>query len=743
MQFFNESQRNQHPEARLIPQVIWDEIFYDELFPDSLILWMNMTCEELQKQLFLIPEKEKDKAWMAIAYSHPDMDNRQLINIGERFGFSVSDLLNLAVMLGDSAKHLALLKLLSQNEFYTDSILHGSLRFQRAAQSGHLNGLKYLIELIQFKVSHRMLDEMIAKDNFYVFRAAAEHGHLDVLKYLVEKSPRQQLQEMISAISFYAFRQAVTKKHLSVVLYLLNFPSVFAYAEIHQHEYDAQYVRSFIFEKLTVLRTQQQEAEANNSDAVFDVASAEEANFLFYIVRNMVRRNDATLIDDLRFLLNIPSVKALAHMEVTPNQSNELLRLALSVGNQEAASVLLNIHAVRMLAEQNNYYRHEQQGRIDLATLAADCESSMTALTQGERQQLQEVTHRYQPLLKQAGITQVMMDLRTTLQAHYESHPATITISKNGCRGELMLPITWNDFATLRLTPEQKAQALTAYYQNKAHTAWRYFSKPNPWMHERANYVAVNENRTERWSTFEEYQPLISLFYLAAIDKDTPCIDEHTFATRLEHFIDELAHIGRAHNWDQSRRKDNGKLEQYDDLEGDRPSCFSGVKRRLFQSVLGHPLLKLVTKDVMKAEIKEFLMTHFKKTINSNNCIIIKKAWDKGIEGELLSEEDMKAIQSLNVGLKQQKDFKNYLSQKYGSSFTVNLNFINLVDKTFELTLTTSAHLFKHGSLMVEFFNKLQATKEDVGESLYRFFAVSASNLHNSEAPSTSIIPKR
>lgn len=86
---------------------------------------------------------------------------------------------------------------------------------------------------------------------------------------------------MIAAISFYAFRQAVTKKHLSVVLYLLNYPSVFAYAEIHQHEYDEQYVRSFIVEKLTVLRTQQQEAEANNSDAVFDVASSEEANFYF------------------------------------------------------------------------------------------------------------------------------------------------------------------------------------------------------------------------------------------------------------------------------------------------------------------------------------------------------------------------------------------------------------------------------------------------------------------------------
>ncbi|WP_058464598.1 hypothetical protein [Legionella cincinnatiensis] len=233
-----------------------------------------------------------------------------------------------------------------------------------------------------------------------------------------------------------------------------------------------------------------------------------------------------------------------------------------------------------------------------------------------------------------------MNDLRTILQAYYEAHPATITLQKNGHSHELILPMAWNDFTSLNLDPIQTAQAFTAYYQNKAHTAWRYLSKPNYWMHKHASYVYTNDSHTESWSTFEEYKSLISLLYLAVIDKDTPCIDDYTLETRLEHFIDELAHIGRAHNWDQSRYNQNNHLEQYDDLEGDRPSCYSGIKRRLFQAVLGHPLLKLVTGEVIKAEINEFLVAHFKKAINSSNGDVIKEAWDKSIDGEVLSAKD-------------------------------------------------------------------------------------------------------
>ncbi|KTD58216.1 ankyrin repeat protein [Legionella sainthelensi] len=816
MHFFNEIQRKQHPQAGLIPEAVWSEIFNDNEFPNSLISWMSMPYDVLKKKLTSISDAEKNKAWIAIALSHPSLNNQQLLELGDLLGLCNSERLNLVVMLSNHTNHLELLTRYSQQEFNEiDSfsvVKNYSLRVQRVAKLGYLNTLEYLIETIEPKVTRSQLQELITYDscaafrgaaegghldvlkfleakvsdklhdmmeaqNYYAFRwaanqghlavlryleskmpeklqdmikagafcafrFAASHGHLEVLKYLQEKAPDKMLK-MLKRNNFIAFQLAAIKGHLPVVQYMLSYPSVFAYAEAHQEEWGQQCVWPFMSQQLTALYRQQQEVEANNLDAVFDVP-AEEAKLLFYIARNLIRRNDAVLIDDLRFLLNLPSVKSLAHTEVTANQSNELLRLALSVGNQDAARVLLNIAAVRTLAEQRNYYREEQEGRLDLAALAADHESSMTALTQGEQTQLQAVIDRYQPLLHQTGVSQVMIDLRSTLQAHYEAHPALLNIKKEDQHEDLVLPMTWNDFAVLQLTPEQQEQALIAYYQNKAHTAWRYLSKPNPWMHEHASYVYINDDHSERWSTFEEHQSLISLLYLAALDKETPCIDDYTFATRVAHFIAELAHIGRAHNWDKSRRKNNGQLEQYDDLEGDRPSCYSGVKRRLFQSVLGHPLLKLVTEDVIKAELNEFLVTHFKKEIHPNNCIALKIAWDKGIDGEPLSEEETQKIQSLNVSGEQQQEFKRYLSNKYGSSFSSSL--ILLIDKAFELTSTINSHLFKHGGLMVDFFSKIEITeKQEVGlsQNPNRFFGGNVSESSNTKSPSLAMIAKR
>ena len=68
----------------------------------------------------------------------------------------------------------------------------------------------------------------------------------------------------------------------------------------------------------------------------------------------------------------------------------------------------------------------------------------------------------------------------------------------------------------------------------------------------------------------------------------------------------------------------DGKKETYDDLAGDKPSCFSGMKRRLFQSVVGHPLLKMLNLDDIKMEFRSFLFKHFSQLITAENQIQIK-----------------------------------------------------------------------------------------------------------------------
>lgn len=170
-----------------------------------------------------------------------------------------------------------------------------------------------------------------------------------------------------------------------IVDFLLALPVVFAWAEQHEQEYGALYVHPFMAAKLEALRAQKNRMEQENPDAVFDIANDEEARLLFLFARNLIRRTDNALRDDLHFLLEIPAVKALAHTEVTPQMPNELLRLAMSVNNEGAAALLLTIPAVHALALQNNYYHNESRGGLDLQTIAQDHESSMQALSTGEQ----------------------------------------------------------------------------------------------------------------------------------------------------------------------------------------------------------------------------------------------------------------------------------------------------------------------------------------------------------------------
>jgi hypothetical protein len=614
--------------------------------------------------------------------------------------------------------------------------------FQAAAAGGHFPILEYLekkapeqlydmieaalgtvIENGRLDVLHylenkdrRRFQEKIAASAPVYFEIAVEAGHLEVLLYLESKAAGNLLA-MITHNRFSLFQRSVQKGHSDITNHLLSFTDVFKYAELHIEEY-GPHVMAYITNQLQALRIQKQTQEQAQANAVFDVTSEQQATHLFYVLRHLIRLNDPTLRDDLLFLLEIPSIKRLAHQAITSEQSNELIRLALSLDNQTAAELLLAIPAVRELAAANDYYRAEQRGALDLRALADDRESSMTALSQGEQRRLRAVIDQYQPLLQESGVTQCMDDLRQTLIGFYEALPATITIdNQDGSTSTLTLPATWGAFQGLALTAEQRQDALKAYYQNPHHTAWRYLSKPNFWMHEQASYVYVDEhNHHHKWSTFEEYQSLISLLYLAAIDEETVPIDGYTLKTRLEHFIEELALIGRAHNWDDTRVKidaggqpvldkdGNPVFEEYDNRKGDKPSCFSGVKRRLFQAVQGHPLLVFLTREHVIQEINDFVRAQFQNAVTKDNSYALKTAWDKCMVGETLSTEDWMVLKQLDIPEAQQQQFIDCLSRKYQEQWKEDPQFLRLVQQAFTFKKTPDAHALNFGHAHPEQF---------------------------------------
>ena len=731
MRFDSEAERMEHPQARLIPLDVW-WLFGNELSDFQLALMQAPTSElgvyleSLDRGVLqsLGTTKEKITTWLALVCSHPDVADAELIVYASRLGLSTKDIFVCSAILG----HLNFVdKLIETNPSQLQMLIEaGSYKaFREAAGHGHLAVMERLMELapnnVQAMISagdydafreaaghghlvvmERLIDKlkelapanvqaMISRWGYGAFREAAGHGHLAVMERLMELTPNN-VQAMISAGDYKAFRAAAREGHFPVVNRLLQFSSVFAYAEMHEREYGAQCVHPFVHAKLSALQEICTALEANNPRAVFDIIDPEEAKLCFYILRNLIRRNDPALLDDIRFLIEIPSVKALLHTAVTPNQPNELFRLALSLGNQDAAEILLTVPAVAELARNHDFYRLEARGGLDLEALARDHESSMTALTSGEQKRLEAALKVYHPVIEQRGAPALIQTLREQLKTRYQEQPARV---RTGDGRELDLPFDWNDWQVLSttLSADTREQALQAYYQHQDHTVFRYLSKPNLWMAVDAPYV--NHDHTGGWSTFEEYQPLIAMFYLGALDENAPPCDGHTLDTRLEHFIDELAHIGRAHNWDSSRINAQGVLEEYDDLRGDKPSCYSGVKRRLFQSVLGHRLLKILTMDDIKQELREYVREHFKQSILEYPAKAVewKIDWDTvcetGMGGEKLAE--------MNIPEDAQTALIEALREKYPYQFDEDPSFQTYIQDRFKLNEPVTTHAARFG----------------------------------------------
>ena len=537
---------------------------------------------------------------------------------------------------------------------------------------------------------------MIAADNFYAFRTACGKGHQGIAKWLLTQSPDNK-EQMIAYGNFDAFRTCA-RGHQAIASWLIEQSTAcFAYAESHDQEYGETIIYPWVANQLTILRETKVQFNEQSPTDVFNLTDEEnEAKRGFYLLRNLIRRNEATLNEDISFLLDIPAIKALVHTEVTPNQANELVRLALSVNNQWAAERLLAIPAVYALAEANNFYQNEQQGQLNLRDLAANRESAMTALTQGEQKRLARAVAHYQADLTDPN-RDIMMELRTTLVTRYEARPATVQRDDGTV---LVLPLSYHDFLALNLSRDSNApqteseytRALTAYYQHKDHSAWRYVSKPNHWMSPNAGYVNVNlNNLAERWSTFEEYIPVIKLMYLAAIDTQFSQANDPYFNyegmtpdLRLTHFIDELAHINRAHNWDKIRNRLDGLgTEEFDDLDGDKPSCFSGVNRRLVQSIIGHPLFSLLTLDTIKQAVHSMAFDHFKTVLTDDTLASIQPLWDKIIDGDDLTADEWQTLQALDVSREQQDALVNQLKAHYPVDFQINPGLSNAVYRLF------------------------------------------------------------
>ncbi|WP_133131219.1 ankyrin repeat domain-containing protein [Legionella yabuuchiae] len=637
-----------------------------------------------------------------------------------------------------------------------------------AAERGHLSTLQYL----ETNLTPEEKKEAVKASDYYAIRWAAQRGHLTTLQYLETHFTPEEKKEAVKAGNYVAIREAALNRDKPIINYYLDSCSpVIAFMEMHDREYGEAYVYPFLSDKISSLRERKDQYEDDNPNGVFDLEEVNEAEVCFYMIRNLIRRsqdpsatNQLSLFNDIHFLLSLPAVRGLAHQSVNEGEENELVRFAFGIGNQTAVSLLMQLPEVRRLAARNNYYHREAQGDIDLRAIAQDRESSMVALSLPERKLINKVTSYYQESIHaMGGLDEGLEFVKAALKERYEAHPAVmIHQNTSGRARQINLPLEWGDLQALKkgrhgqlgLTNRQYQAALEAYYQHDVHTAYRYLSKPNHWMAPNASYVYVYERdgrpTTDRYSTFEEYKALIVPFYLAAIDEASEPVDGYSLEGRIEAFIKQLALIGRAHNWDKSRKivvegpRPKGDVsqeplylkneaaqyvtEEYDDLEGDKPSCYSGVNRRLFQSVLGHPLFKPLNATLVLQTLNEKIRAYYQEAITRDNAPQLKKAYEALIEfdeSNISLDDAARLLNSINIPKKKKNNIINAVLEQLARTHNEDLaslqaSFVQIMERRFDVAKAIGSSDFLSFATECGLVNVLEGINRQVSEERYQ-----------------------
>lgn len=150
-----------------------------------------------------------------------------------------------------------------------------------------------------------------------------------------------------------AYDNAQSQLHWKIAQQMLENPACFL---ILEGEFATD---DFVEEKMRQLRTKRYVCIRANPTSEFDLESDVEAKQAFYLARYYARKESPVSLNNLRDLISFPAVAKMAHTEVTPGRSNELLREALIHGNVQAAQLLFTLPAVKQLAEQNDCYKTE------------------------------------------------------------------------------------------------------------------------------------------------------------------------------------------------------------------------------------------------------------------------------------------------------------------------------------------------------------------------------------------------
>lgn len=278
---------------------------------------------------------------------YPKLDKDQYIDI-------IIDKLNfppiLVFYVNAITGRLDILKILKKNK---PDVVKDLFHMGEADPHTYKFGCMHIKVLKWFKIT--FLDDfeyIFHANNYDFFNQACTYGQIETLEWITKLLEPNLLNQLITRSDFVIYFHVLKKGSFESAYWLLKNLSCFAFAESHFAEASKLCVTSFVQSQLDSLHKD----STQNRDQVFDITDSTRAQFCFYMLRNLIRRNDRSLDSELQFLLSIPAVRALAHKELSSQKPNELIQLALANGNIEAAEQLMLIEDVKNLTMHNNFY---------------------------------------------------------------------------------------------------------------------------------------------------------------------------------------------------------------------------------------------------------------------------------------------------------------------------------------------------------------------------------------------------
>lgn len=243
MKFNSEAERMQHPFASLIPQHLWIDIFENEL-PDDYLPIMEAPTEELINTLRNYFEKFEGtknsniQLWLAVVYSHPNLDDKIIEDFFDINCSRCSLLLDCMILSGNEALFNKIILDITRglDEFFGSKDEDEEDRLKQAKYFGSANPMltdqslrlaanNGYLEFFKFIESQTpgFIKNLFAKEHYRLYEKAISHGNLNIMEHIENSLSPETLEKVINSPDIKsAFSWAFFNKYFAVVNHLLK-----------------------------------------------------------------------------------------------------------------------------------------------------------------------------------------------------------------------------------------------------------------------------------------------------------------------------------------------------------------------------------------------------------------------------------------------------------------------------------------------------------------------------------------